>query len=146
MEDAVDFLHRCAQDVAVQDITAEFEDPDARVPQRHRKVFFPPSCKVIVNADLADVLLEELIDSVRADQSTTPNHEKTLPGKIHHGTHIGEGRVTELERVEVADSQCRRTATATDFTWVRSSSGNIGRLRVCAATRSATGNMPVPKR
>ena len=44
-----------------------------------------------------------------------------------------------------AGSHHRRIAAATSLTCAWESSGNIGRLNVCAATRSATGKDPGPR-
>lgn len=78
VEYAILSLHRGIKDIGLANITARLEYLDPRIPEGPLDVLDGTACEIIEDHDLADVVLRELLDRMRANQSRSADHEELL--------------------------------------------------------------------
>src|SRR5471030_2840802 len=83
MEHAVDALHGRIEEVAVQYVSARLEDIDARVFQCLLQVALAAAGKIVEHADFRDILFDQFIDRVRADQPGAADQQQLFPLQLH---------------------------------------------------------------
>jgi len=87
MKHAVSSVERGIEYVRLKNIAANVEQPDARIAQRGRQILGPPTDKIVVHDDFANVFLEEPIDRVRSDQPGATDYDELCSFKSHGGGH-----------------------------------------------------------
>ena len=75
VEDAVGPFKRGIEHVGLEDVAADIEQPDPRIGQRRGQILVPAANEIVVDDDLSNILLEEAVDGVRADQPGTADHD-----------------------------------------------------------------------
>src|SRR5215472_2837987 len=83
MKHAVGTVERRVEDVGLTNVPAHLIDFYARVARRAVKVLTRASHEIVVDHDFSDVLLGQLVDSMRADQPGTSDYDQSLPTDVH---------------------------------------------------------------
>ena len=73
----------CIQNVRVRNVATGLENFHPWIFQRSRKVLHRATYKIVIDHDLADILLDELIHRMRTNQTRATNHNEFLAFNIH---------------------------------------------------------------
>ncbi len=82
LKHAVGALQGRVENIGLRDVAARLEDLDARIAQRAGKILMRAANEIVVDDDLADVLLHQLIDRMRPDQTGAADHNKPLSSNV----------------------------------------------------------------
>ena len=114
MENTINALHRCFEDVCLQDVTTDVVNLEAGILTGLRKVFHTAPHEVVINDHLPHVFFEERVNRMGANQASATDHEEFLAANVHQ---LGENE--ECSRMRSASAKLAVNAGEIAFsTWV----------------------------
>ncbi len=83
MEDAINSPHCLMQNIAAENVAPVGADRDSGIAQGRCQVLMAAARKIVIDADLSHILLEQLIHKMRADEARPSNHQQSFPSQLH---------------------------------------------------------------